>query len=90
VPLERCKNMRCKRRIYLIEKCNSKFQNELDVLNILRKVRETYGMLKHIKNDQMSSLMKYTKENTVNLEDSDESKSDEDHDKVQKANPELL
>ena len=59
------------KRSKLLEKCNDKFAKELDVLTLLGKVRDSYGMLKFFKGKEHNELLKFNTDRTIVMSDSE-------------------
>lgn len=59
------------KRANLLEKCNDKFAQDLDVLTLLSKIKDTYGMLEHFKSKEHREFLKYNKDRTIIMSESD-------------------
>ena len=65
----------------ILEKCEEKFTDEMEVTALLKKIRDSYDMLKNLHDPKYRSYLKYSKDRVIKL-DSDESS---DSDPSQKA-----
>mmetsp|Transcript_11453 Transcript_11453/g.17247 ORF Transcript_11453/g.17247 Transcript_11453/m.17247 type:complete len:187 (+) Transcript_11453:1027-1587(+) len=70
-----CKRRGCFLRPKILEKCEEKFTDELEVTNLLSKVRLTYDMLAHLLTKEQKLLLKYNKERVIDLDSLTESSS---------------
>lgn len=74
-----------KRRQKIIEKCENKFNEEMDVKTLVGKMRVHYNMLKFWKKERFSKLIKYNQSNVIKLSDSEHksgSNSDENSSEI--------
>jgi len=69
------------KRSKLLDKCNDKFAKELDVLTLLGKIRDSYGMLKFFKGKEHNELLKFNKDRTVVMSDSESEEPQSNSDK---------
>ena len=67
-----CKKCGIFTRPKILEKCEQKFNSELEITALLGKIRDSYDMLKNLQDKKSQSLLKYGKESIINLDDSDE------------------
>jgi hypothetical protein len=86
VPLESCKNYTCRKRAKVIQKSNDRFTEELDLVAILQKIRDSYGMLKFLRGKEHKTFLKYSKDRVIDMssedeKDLDKSKFDDDSDR---------
>ena len=56
-----------------VKKCDDNFSEEIDIINIFRKLRDSYTMLKHINTGKNKKYIKYNKNNVINFSGSEES-----------------
>jgi len=75
------KNSGFNKRSMLLNKCNDKFAKELDVLALLGKIRDSYGMLKFFKSKEHNELLKFNKDRTVVMSDSESEEPQSNSDK---------
>ena len=58
----------------LLNKCNDRFSEEVDILALISKVRDTYGMLRFLRGKQHKALLRFQKDRTIVMsEDSEKS-----------------
>mmetsp|Transcript_21783 Transcript_21783/g.33661 ORF Transcript_21783/g.33661 Transcript_21783/m.33661 type:complete len:123 (+) Transcript_21783:2740-3108(+) len=61
-PCKRCCIQRpVYRRQKVLEQCEEKFNEELEITNLLSKIRDTHDMTRHLKNEAMTDVLKYSK-----------------------------
>lgn len=56
-----------------LQKCEDNFSAEMDIVNIFRKVRDSYSMLRYINKGNSKKYIKYNKNNVIYLSDSADS-----------------
>lgn len=68
-----------KKRLRIIAKCEEQFVGELSIEKILKKVRDSYAMIGHLPHSkELKPLLKYNKNNVMELTESDEDDVDSD------------
>ena len=65
IPFEVCKNKSSRRRVDLIEKCQGKFTEELDLKQLLGKVRDAYGLLRFLKGKESKILQRFDADKVI-------------------------
>lgn len=65
IPFEVCKNISSRRRVDLIEKCQGKFTEELDLKQLLGKVRDAYGLLRFLKGKESKILQRFDADKVI-------------------------
>ena len=55
-----------------MNKCNQRFKQDFEVTNIIEKIRDTYGMLRYLKDKESRVLLRFIKERIVDLSDEGE------------------
>jgi len=70
-----CKRRGCFLRPKILEKCEEKFTDELEVTNLLSKIRVTYDMLKNLLTNEQKLLLRYNKDRVIDLDSLSESSS---------------
>lgn len=70
-PPGMCKNMGCSRRNQVLKRCNDRFANELDIINLLQKVRDSYGMIRFLRGKEHKALLRFNKDRAINISESD-------------------
>ena len=68
-PFDFCSTLGCRRRQQFISNCQDKWSEELDVINLLKKVRDSHVMLKNLKSKENKALIKYSKDRIVGISD---------------------
>ena len=77
-PLKCClKNFGCYRRPKILAKCEDTYANELEITNLLQKIRDTHAMVANLQTRKHRILLKYSKDRVINIDtsSSDESSS---------------
>ena len=72
IPFEVCKNISSRRRVDLIEKCQGKFTEELDLKQLLGKVRDAYGLLRFLKGKESKILQRFDADKVIDQDDESE------------------
>ena len=54
----------------ILEKCEEKFNSELEITTLLGKIRDSHDMLKNLQDKKFQTLLKYGKDRIINLDDS--------------------
>ena len=70
------KRLPCSKRLEMIEKCEEKFLEEIDIGTMIKRIRRSYNSLGDIRDKK---LRKYLKLNKANIIISDDDSQDEDH-----------
>ena len=60
----------------MLGRATDKFGEELEVTNILNKLRNSYDIIKTLKDKQNSILMKFSKERVIEVDDTEESEEE--------------
>lgn len=55
-------------RSKMLERCEDKYANELEVTNLINKLRDTYGMTHGLRSKEQRDLLRYTKDRVIDLE----------------------
>jgi hypothetical protein len=50
------------KRYRQLDECNDKFSEEMDIINILKKIRDADSILKHLMNKDDKNIVKISKE----------------------------
>jgi hypothetical protein len=48
IPLTSCKSFSCRKRQRILEKSQEKFNDELDIITLLNKIRDSYDVVQNI------------------------------------------
>jgi hypothetical protein len=56
-----------------MEKCEDKYANEMEVTNLLTKVRDTFAMVGNLQTKQQKELLKYSKDRVIKVDTSSSS-----------------
>lgn len=79
-----------KKRLRIIAKCEDQYFGELSIENILKKVRDSYAMVGHLPHSkELKPLLKYNKNNVMELTESDEEDADSDSHQIEDSLVEL-
>ena len=62
----------------LLTRASDKFGEELEVTNILNKLRNSYDIIKALKDKQNSILLKFSKERVIDAEEESEDSEEEE------------
>ena len=65
-------------RLRLLTRASDKFGEELEVTNILNKLRNSYDIIKTLTEKQNSILLKFSKERVIELDETEDSDEEED------------
>jgi hypothetical protein len=76
VPLASCKNYACRKRAKVLQKSNDRFAEELDLVAILQKIRDSYGMLKFLRGKEHKTYLNYSKGRVIDMSSEDEKDKD--------------
>ena len=60
----------------ILEKCEEKFNSELEITTILGKIRDSHDMLKNLQDKKFQTLLKYGKDRIINLDSGSNSDPD--------------
>lgn len=55
-PLRCCRTISCRKRAYLLNKSNEKFEEDLDILNLLNKVKDSSNTVAHFHDPEYKEL----------------------------------
>lgn len=56
----------------LLNKCNDRFAEEVDILALLAKIRDTYSMLRFLRGKQHKALLRFQKDRTIVISENSE------------------
>lgn len=59
----------------LLEKCDSRITKELDILTIMRKLRDSYDLGRKLQSKENLHLVRFEKKRVIRLDDSEHSSS---------------
>jgi hypothetical protein len=51
----------------ILERCQNKYSNELEIISLISRVRECHSMTSGLQSKQQKELLKYTKDRVINL-----------------------
>ena len=68
--------MSCSKRGRTLEKCEEKLSEELDILNLLKKIRLSNSILNSLLTKRQKMYLKYNEQKVVDIESSDSHNSD--------------
>ena len=79
VPFSCCKSLPCRKRTRILKKSFDKFQSQLDLNKLLNFMRDISSMLAKFKNKEQRLLLRFAKNRTIKLSESDDSGSGEEN-----------
>jgi len=85
-PFERCNLCKSFKRTKLLELVHDKFKKELDLVLMLKKIRDSHDILKHMHKKDDRQLLKFNKDRVVCLEEEEEKELREQEPATNKSN----
>ena len=78
IPFRCCKSFYCRRRKRIVEKTFDKFNMQLDINFLLNFMRDTISLQSNLKDKEQQFLLRFSKNRTIKLSESEDSKSEEE------------
>ena len=76
LPFKCCLRRRfCYKREKVLNRCQEAYENELEITNLLRKVRDTHAMVANLQTRRDRELLKFSKDRVINIDSSSSSAS---------------
>ena len=72
-----CKTAGFFQRPYILQQCEDKFTDELELTNLLTKIRDSYDMIKNLRTEEQKELLKYNEERVIDIEDLKDTEEEE-------------
>ena len=78
-PLRVCNKLSCRKRTKMLEKGFDKFNSQLDIEKLLNHLRDSENILKSLQDKEQKMMLRFAKNRTLNIEDSESSSEESRH-----------